>query len=238
MHPSLKSIELNITNKCNRSCSFCPQSQGFGGMDFMSIATVEKIAEDLQDYDQIITLAGFGEPLLNIDLEAIVRILKNHKLILITNGDAITQSRVESLIKAGLQYVKVSLYDYTNIENIKKCLHDEVEYDIMDYTIEPLYIVNRNEIFNDESKLTESKPCYLPSYKMFIDWDGEIRLCANDWRGVLSFGNVYDNHLNDIWLSDKFSKYRFEHRKYSPCNTCTVHGTLRGKESYKMLKRI
>lgn len=236
MHPSLKSIELNITNKCNRSCLFCPQSQGFGGTDFMSPDIAKIVDSQLgEDYSGRITLSGFGEPLLNPHLEDIIKSIEYWNVILITNGDAITKKRVDSLIDAGLKKIRISLYDDSNLKNIHECLNGKIRYSILDYTTSPIHIVNRNEIYNKVEASTDSLKCYIPSYKMFIDWDGEVRLCANDWRGVLSFGNIYKTPINDIWLSKEFNKYRFKNRTETPCNVCKVNGTMRGKESYKEL---
>lgn len=195
------------------------------------------VNEQIKDrYNGKITLSGFGEPLLNPQLESIIESVEHPNLVLYTNGDALTAKRVDSLLESGLRRIRVSLYDDEYLENIHNCLADKIEYTILDYRSQPLYLVNRNDIFNGSHNHHKDNPCYLPSYKMFVDWDGEVRLCANDWRGVLSFGNVREEKLNDIWLSEEFSRYRFNNRKCSPCNGCHVNGTLEGQNSQQLLK--
>ena len=83
--------------------------------------------------------------------------------------------------------------------------------------------------------------CYLPFYKMFIDWNGDALVCDNDWgrKGVL--GNIHVTSIKDIWFGDEIMSYRKKLLKglraeKSPCNTCNIKGTVHGKESFDTWK--
>lgn len=75
----LKIVEINPTELCNRTCSFCPRSLPtvFPNRNLhIEISTVEKLIKDLtyHKFNGRIHITGFGEPLLNPDIVDIIRI--------------------------------------------------------------------------------------------------------------------------------------------------------------------
>ena len=84
------------------------------------------------------------------------------------------------------------------------------------------------------------QPCHYPFYKMFIDWDGEVIFCANDWQKERKVGNLAKQRLKDVWLGKDLNTIRKRlikgDRSESPCNKCTVNGQLFGKPSFDILK--
>ena len=82
--------------------------------------------------------------------------------------------------------------------------------------------------------------CYLPFYKLVIDWDGTALLCCNDWyRRHKGFGNINEISIKDIWLGSEFRKVRKNlhggKRTGPACSNCNVKGTLVGSESVDVL---
>ena len=67
---------------------------------------------------------------------------------------------------------------------------------------------------------------------MVVDWNGDVLLCTQDWNKKVKFGNIYSNTLLESWQSSGLSKYRKTlgngFRKYEPCKSCNVDGTLMG----------
>lgn len=76
---------------------------------------------------------------------------------------------------------------------------------------------------------------------MFVDWDGEIIFCSNDWQKERKVGNLVKQSLKDIWLGEDLTKIRKKlivgDRTESPCNKCTVNGQLFGQTSFDILKK-
>jgi radical SAM protein with 4Fe4S-binding SPASM domain len=110
--------------------------------------------------------------------------------------------------------------------DFKHCYEDRFE----------LKLVNRTEILTKKDLINFKKPCYLPFYKMFIDWNGDVIACSNDWgrRGKIS--NIMKKSINDIWHSDILENYRkklFTGSRYEldPCKFCTIDGTIDGEDS-------
>ena len=82
-------VEINLTELCNRTCSFCPRSSGYLNQNLnMSVNTAEIIKEQSLNFVNNIHLVGRGEPLLNPDFLEIVKIFsKNFSVKIVTNGD-------------------------------------------------------------------------------------------------------------------------------------------------------
>ena len=77
-------------------------------------------------------------------------------------------------------------------------------------------------------------PCYYPSYTFFMDYNGDVLMCAHDWGKKRILGNLNKKSFLEIWTSQmaKISRKKLikGDRSLSPCNVCDVHGTLIGKK--------
>ena len=96
-----------------------------------------------------------------------------------------------------------------------------------EYKIDPL-----------KSKL--NKKCFYPSYKFFLDYNGDVLMCSHDWGKKNILGNLKSQKFLDIWLSQKTQSSRNQlisgDRSLSPCDVCDVHGDLIGKKHYEAWK--
>jgi radical SAM protein with 4Fe4S-binding SPASM domain len=104
-----------------------------------------------------------------------------------------------------------------------------------------LELVNRKEIAFDNTYLNIQSPCYIPFYKLFIDWNGDILTCQNDWNRTLSFGNVNLSSIKDIWTGDLYLNFKKTLAKGSrtiePCNKCNVCGIKRGEREFNLFNK-
>jgi radical SAM protein with 4Fe4S-binding SPASM domain len=86
----------------------------------------------------------------------------------------------------------------------------------------------------------QGKPCHYPFYKMFVDWNGDVLFCSNDWGREHVVGNLQQQTLHDVWFSKPMTKIRKRlmkgDRSMSPCNKCSVDGSLFGKPSFDIIK--
>ena len=58
-------IEINITELCNRMCSFCPRAHGYPNLNLnMSVETAVQIKNQAKGFVDTIHIVGRGEPLL------------------------------------------------------------------------------------------------------------------------------------------------------------------------------
>ena len=258
---SLLTVEVNTTELCNRKCVFCPRfdKDVYPNRNLnMDLDTAYKVSTNLakSNYTGKISFSGFSENFINKKFVEIVEIFRiNLPDCLIecnTNGDFLTPAYAKNLYRAGLNKLYINLYD--GIDQIEK--FDEIMKDIdkslymyrAHYSEEDygLNINNRGGSINwlgfDESTVEElkGKPCHYPFYKMFVDWNGDVLFCSNDWQKEIIVGNLKNSLLEEVWLGKEIREIREKlikgDRSNSPCNKCTVNGQLFGKESFEILK--
>ena len=258
---SLLTVEINTTELCNRTCVFCPRHDRsvYPNRNLnMSLKTAEKIADNLaiDNYKGKISYSGFSENLLNKNFAGIIKILKDKlpesTAECNTNGDRLTPIYAKELFDSGLDLLYINLYDgIDQIDKFDTIMKDvdrskykyRAHYSQADYG---LNINNRGGSITwlglDEESVDKLKgqPCHYPFYKMFVDWDGEVIFCANDWQKERKVGNLANHRLKDVWLGKDLNTIRKRlikgDRSESPCNKCTVNGQLFGKPSFDILK--
>ena len=201
----------------------------------MSLDTAKQINLRLIEdgYDQIISICGFGEPLLHKNLPDIVKILINglsiKEVSIVTNGDKLYRDVAENLSNAGVTKFHISMYDKDREEYFKKML-DGYQVDCRHYYTKPTNEINRIQIYQSSTNISINRGCNIPSYKSFLDWDGSGYLCSNDWNKSVSNGNVYTHSIEEMWHSDVMNTYREmlkNGRSRSPCSSCNVNGLLK-----------
>jgi len=247
----LKIVEINPTELCNRTCSFCPRSLPtvFPNRNLhIEISTVEKLIKDLtyHKFNGRIHITGFGEPLLNPDIVDIIRICSIFDTQLITNGDKLLSNHelYSHIINSGLKNIIVSCYDgKEQVNRVQEFLADcKVAWSIREYTdtgdtYKKYNFTNRGGLmYNVE---TSNRVCFYPFYKAFIDFDGTVRLCCNDWQRKHNLGNILLDNFYNIWMSNKFLQIRQQLHQGNRCNVlacnkCDINGQQKGGDSYKL----
>ena len=261
---SILTVEINTTELCNRTCVFCPRHDPrvFPNRQLhLTVKGASTIAEELADnqYQGKISFSGFGENLLNPNFVDIVKefrfSLPQATLECNTNGDKLDTIYVTKLFRAGLDLLYINLYD--GVEQIEH--FDQIMQTAMipqkkykyrmhwgDCEKHGLILNNRSGVSEwvgiEESDVEslQGKPCHYPFYKMFVDWNGDVLFCSNDWGREHVVGNLLQQTLHEVWFSKPMNKIRQRlmrgDRSKSPCNKCSVDGSLFGKPSFDLIK--
>ena len=248
-------VELSLIDVCNRKCSFCPKSNEKVAPDTFQKMT-RKIIDEIHDqlleiqFQGVISLCGYGEPMLHKDINWIVKTLSEVAPVeIITNGDTLSSKKIQDLYLAGVSKVLVSMYD--GPEQVEKFTTMTKKANVPQDVI-----ILRDRWYNADSdfgvKLTNragtmktgnQKPadfyskCFYPTYQFLIDWNGDIFLCPQDWQRRVTMGNMMQENLFDIWTGKIITKFRKRlldgKRDCSPCNKCNAEGTMLGKDHAK-----
>lgn len=263
---SLITVEMNLTELCNRTCLFCPRVDPsvYPNQNLhMSLDTSRKVGKDLADIGYVgrISFSGFGECLLAKGFEDHIRILRealpDNLIETNTNGDRLTVKKIHSLLDAGLSAIYVNLYDGPEQFDHFKALFAEAGLREDQWRLRPhwpgcaedfgLVLNNRSGmVVNPELgvgplQTALHQRCHYPFYKMFVDWNGDVLFCSNDWGREIKIGNVMETPVKDIWMSQQTHQIRQYlargERSFSPCSKCDVIGTLHGKTSFEILSR-
>ena len=227
---SILTVEINTTELCNRTCVFCPRHDPavFPNRNLhLTVKGAQTIAEELADnqYQGKISFSGFGENLLNPNFIEIVKEFNFHlptaTLECNTNGDKLTKKYVERLYRAGLDLLYINLYDgVEQIEHFENIMegYSEDKYKFRmhwgDFEKHGLILNNRSGkidwvgIEEEDIKALVGKPCHYPFYKLFVDWNGDVLFCSNDWGREHVIGNLLQSSLHDVWFSKPMAKIR------------------------------
>ena len=261
---SLLAVEMNITELCNRVCSFCPRvdPEVYPNRNLsMKLDVSCKVAADLKKFGYCgrITFSGFGESLLNKEFTDHIRIfreaLPENCIETNTNGDRLTVAALRELYGAGITGLYVNLYDSPDQAPHFEKMFAEAGIDESKYKLRPhwpsgakdfgMTLNNRGGTLNNAelglAPLDHSVTgrCYYPFYKMFVDWNGDVLFCSNDWRRKIVVGNALERSVGDIWMSEKMRRIRLSlgngDRDFTPCDQCDVQGILHGGSSFDLL---
>ena len=55
------------------------------------------------------------------------------------------------------------------------------------------------------------EPCSYLMQRLTIFWNGDITVCCMDYNNQFQLGNIYNNSIEDIWMSDKLNRFRLLH---------------------------
>jgi radical SAM protein with 4Fe4S-binding SPASM domain len=72
----------------------------------------------------------------------------------------------------------------------------------------------------------EGKRCAKPFRELSINYNGDIAICCNDWRGTYACGNINKLGLDEIWQGKPFTLARKAlyngQRTFKPCLGCNA----------------
>lgn len=234
-------IELNLGPTCNRKCDFCPRAHGWKDSgEYMKLENIRKLRQELEEigFCGMICICGFGEPLQHPQIENVIESLKSDKwtVELVTNGDFLTRKVAELP-----DHVAISMYDgEQQIEKFTELLSG-LNFSLRERWKTFDTLTNRSGSVDYGSKVDITKPCNYPLYYMFINHDGDVYTCPQDWSKKYIFGNVFKNSLINVWMTDLFDTYRrklLNDRDIDPCRNCNTCGLVYGSEYQKPWKEI
>lgn len=250
-------VEISGSATCNRACSFCPRSApNFPDIKvFIEKELIKKLADGLArvGYKGMLLFSGFVEPLLDKKISALIKILRTAlpdcRIEMVTNGDPITVTNLNKIHRAGLNALLVSCYDGEHQIDGIKAIAAHSQMPIENIVFRPRWsseknfgisLSNRGGLMENAefpiSSLSKAiqNPCYYPANTFFLDYNGEVLMCAHDWGKKAVVGNLNQDNFLDIWAGKKFSKLRDllikGNRSMKPCNLCNVKGTRMGVE--------
>ncbi len=104
-------IYVEITNVCNKNCSFCHGTER--KKSFLSKERFEVLLKKLKGFTEYIYFHVMGEPLLHPDLPYFIeRATSNGFKCAVTTNGTLLKSRGEKLIASGVYKVSISLHSF------------------------------------------------------------------------------------------------------------------------------
>lgn len=259
--PLPSEVEISESGMCNRKCSFCPRSDpDYPDVnEFISEKLHKKLCDELSElnYSGLIIYSGFVEPMLDKNIYKLIEYAKSKnpkaRIEIVSNGDVLNAERLLKIYDHGLDRMLISLYDGEEQYFKFKKLGEDLNLNDYQYVLRKRYLPEEQDfgitlsnrggmLKNAEYKIAPQKEkikqkCFYPSYKFFLDYNGDVLMCSHDWGKKNILGNLNTQSFKDIWLSDKYMEARKKlnnsDRSISPCNVCDVAGTLIGSKHSK-----
>lgn len=235
---------LETHARCNRKCWFCKHGQERqdkrSDSFVLGIGVLTKIAKELRtlNYTGRISLFGINEPLLDVRIARIIELFREHVpgayITLNTNGDFLTEEKLEELLIAGLSAIGISIYEdasFKRFAHLKR--HPRVALLDMRQPIGKVEnrggtILRNIEVFDPQR--FQTTPCLRPSNMMVIKATGKAVLCCSDQYGDVELGDVRNCSLMEIWQSPNFEALRQQlqqgqRKGLKLCEKCSHRGS-------------
>jgi radical SAM protein with 4Fe4S-binding SPASM domain len=263
--PPVTNLEINLCAICNRKCFFCPKAnrERFPNLnEFMTLELYENLLRDLAkvNYRGRLSFCGLSEPLIHKELTRFVVITKEYcpevYLDILTNGDYLNVENVDELFQAGLDNMKVSMYDGPEQIPVFNRIKEACGLSDKRFVLRKRYlsagedfgltINNRGGSVNIKKynivplKEPVRRSCFYPFHKLIIDYEGSVMICPCDWERKLVVGNLNKDSIFEIWNSQQMKQVRLrlinEDRSEAPCTECDINGVLYAKLHFEAWK--
>jgi len=185
---SLKVYQIDVTNWCNATCTYCPQPTHARQRGFISMETFSRTLDVMEN--RVVSLHHFGEPLLHKRLEELIGVATKRGFTVgfSTNGKGLTQSRLDLLRAYGLAWLRL----HTDPFGVR--LKDFVVPEGLEFTEHRLLVKSdapKKELVSFSGHLDIPQPAqracsYLVDSWRVVLWDGSLALCCHDIEGSMS----------------------------------------------------
>jgi len=232
-------FNIEINTSCNRRCAYCPNSVFDRGLikneQLMDEAIYYKLIDELAtiNFRGRISPQLYGEPLLDprlIPFMAYTRKkLPKARIVIISNGDALTVDTFHALITAGVDRFSITQHGESMSNNMQALFaHLEGQSDLNKITYHRFTAAtplgNRGGLVQPAVVNTVPR-CIDPGNPVSIDHAGNVVLCCNDYHSSVIFGNIRSERFLDIWFSPRYRAIRKQLRngeyKLPICQKCT-----------------
>lgn len=236
-------VQVQTISWCNRSCSFCPSQKFPRKLELISLETYQRVLDELASLGFSGRFSPYlqGEPLLDRRLPKLVAMarqtLPQAKLLIQTNGDALTVEKGLALFEAGLHKLIINCYDNHEQASRMQDIAREIARRQSDlrYIKSSFYRLIRPEYhgqisleiaIEDKTGWKEDtkenwagnipgalkeplrKSCFRPFEQLYVHYNGNVVLCCCDWKGEVIFGNLLETSLLEVYSSPIATKYR------------------------------
>ena len=243
------SVEIEIINRCNGECSFCPVNRYTDPrrLKRMDSQLFKRIIDELgeMDYAGSLALHSNNEPFLDDRIIEFAKYARENVskafIFIYTNGTLVTIDKFKAIIPYLDKMIIVNYSDelklHDNIQTIRnycrgnKILNEKVEIH-MRKTNEVLY-TRGGQAPNNKKKRTLHMSCILPYRQIVIRPDGKISLCCNDPYGTNTMADLNKMSLKEAWYSERYKKVREALRKgRKNVNRCRYCDSLFDPKAY------
>lgn len=247
--PVFSSIEIEVINRCNGECPFCPVNKHTDPRKLLKMdeKLFRKIIDELGElnYTGRLALHSNNEPFLDSRIIEFAKYAREKVpkafLYMYTNGTLLTIEKFNAIIPY-LDRIVIDNYndDLKLHENAKKindlCKNDrklDKKVEIHVRKIHEVLDTRGGQSPNNNKRKTYNMSCILPYKQMIIRPNGKTSLCCNDPYGKYTLADVNKMSLREAWYSKRAEKIRHSLRKSrAGISLCRFCDTIPGPRGY------
>lgn len=202
-------VEVETSSRCNRGCHYCPVAVAPRPDHLMDVALFEDILDQLaaMRFRGRFSPHFYGEPLLDPRLPDLLgrvrRKLPDARIVVYTNGDALTPRAARALLDAGTDLVLLTLEgDEPKAWLDARATLTRAErrrFVVRRFDRDVPHPYNRGGTVLFPGREAHPSTCVFPASTLIIDAWGKVKLCANDYRGEADWGDVRDTPIAELW---------------------------------------
>ncbi|NBH71176.1 radical SAM protein [Clostridiaceae bacterium] len=247
--PMFSSIEIEVINRCNGICPFCPVNRNTDPRKLkkMDEALFKRIVDELGEikYSGRLALHSNNEPFLDSRIIEFTKYAREHvphaHLYMYTNGTLLTMEKFKAIIPF-LDRIVIDNYDdeLKLIENVAK-IHEYCQKDRKLNRKVEIHVRKIHEVLNtrggqspnNKKKEILNMSCILPYKQMVVRPDGKTSLCCNDPYGKYTLADLNKMSLREAWYTQRYEVIRKKLRKgRNEIKLCKYCDTLPGPKGY------
>ena len=205
---------IELTEFCNRSCWYCPNSQRQTPKIFITEDVLACFIERIKEihWTGMVSYNGYGEPLIVprlLDYIAkVTREVPRAFFCIFTNGDYLTGDQARTLFEAGIHHIMVTRHPpfSDNWDQRINEVHHQFPQTITVRTLRQDQIKNAAGLL--DFKAAPFSRCYVPSVGLTVCVDGSLRFCCADYNKEYLVGNIKNKSIKELWYDERFKKIR------------------------------
>ena len=247
--PVFSSIEIEVINRCNGECPFCPVNKHTDPRKLLKMdeKLFRKIIDELGElnYSGRLALHSNNEPFLDSRIIEFAKYAREKVpkafLYMYTNGTLLTIEKFNAIIPY-LDRIVIDNYNddlklHENAKNINDlCKNDrklDKKVEIHVRKIHEVLDTRGGQSPNNNKRKTYNMSCILPYKQMIIRPDGKTSLCCNDPYGKNTLADLNKMSLREAWHSKRAEKIRHSLRKNrAGISLCRFCDTIPGPRGY------
>lgn len=228
-------VEIETNSRCNRGCHYCPVAvdprPGHEMKEELFFSILDQLAAI--GFRGRLSPHFFGEPLLDPRLPRLMaeakRRLPKARIVLYSNGDALTPNKARALLDAGVSLFVVT-FEAAESEAFRKTRASlpwwtfRRHFLVRNFQDDVKAPFNRGGTILFGAKELHMSSCHAPSSTLVVDAWGKLKLCPNDYYGVEDWGDLGTTRLTELWDMPSFRATRREllrgEFKKDICRTC------------------
>lgn len=247
--PLFSSIELEVINRCNGECPFCPVNRHVDPRKTIKMdeKLFRKIIDELSEleYSGRLALHSNNEPFLDSRIIQFAKYAREKLpkafIYMYTNGTLLTLDKFIEIIPYLNRMVIDNYDDELKLHENAKIIDQYCKKDgKLDKKVE-IHVRKIHEVLktrggqapNNDKSRTLNMSCVLPFKQLIIRPDGKISLCCNDALGKYTMADLSKMTLKEAWYSERYKKLRKKLRKSrARIRLCRYCDTLPGPKEY------